>query len=146
MSRNQSRTKGSTLTLRRFAVLLLGSSSTSAAAGVGGAAGMARGVLTWAPGHPSSILETVPLAPIPLWRMVGVGGIGILDFLQNTNDLTAACLNPITWTSQNRRALSHKRQLDRHVFEFPSLLTFRTEIKTTFKRDTQLLLRLLARV
>ena len=45
MSRNQSRTMGSTWTVRRFAVLLLGSSSTSAAAGVGGAAG-AAGVLT----------------------------------------------------------------------------------------------------
>ena len=48
MSKNQSRTVGSTSTLRRFAVLLLGSSSTSAAAEVGGAAGAAgaaRGVL-----------------------------------------------------------------------------------------------------
>ena len=25
--------------------------------------------------------------------MVGVGGIGILDLLRNTSDLTAACLN-----------------------------------------------------
>ena len=48
MSRNQSRTMGSTWNLRRFAVLLLGSYFTSAAAGVGGAAGVARGVLTWA--------------------------------------------------------------------------------------------------
>ena len=40
MSRNQSHTMGSTWTLRRFAVLLLGSTSTNAVA--------ARGVLTWA--------------------------------------------------------------------------------------------------
>ena len=26
-------------------------------------------------------------------RMVGVGGIAILDLLQNTNDLTAACVD-----------------------------------------------------
>ena len=46
MSRNQSRTKGSTWILRRFAVLLLGSSSTSAEAGVG--EGGAQAVLVWA--------------------------------------------------------------------------------------------------
>ena len=45
MSRNQSRTMGSTWIFRRFAVLQLGSSATSAAAGVAGAA---QGVLTWA--------------------------------------------------------------------------------------------------
>ena len=44
--------------------------------------------------------------------MVGVGGIGILDHLQNTNDLAATCSNC---------ALSHKRQLDRHLFELLTL-------------------------
>ena len=48
MSRNQSRAIGSTWILRRFDPLQLGSSSTSAAAGVAGAAVAARGVLVWA--------------------------------------------------------------------------------------------------
>ena len=38
-------------------------------------------------------LDSALLALSSLWRMVGVGGICILQLLQNTKDLAAACSN-----------------------------------------------------
>ena len=53
--------------------------------------------------------------------MVGVGGIGILDLLQNTNDLTAACLNSHHFENSEQ---TRPEQKSRHLATFKEIRNY----------------------
>ena len=52
---------------------------------------------------------------------MGVGGSGVLDFLQNTNDPAAAWSNSHYFENSEQMRPESGRQLDRRMFEFPLL-------------------------
>ena len=89
------------------------------------------------PPHPKTAPESFHsalLALLPLRRMEGVGGIGILDLLQNTNISPPLARIPIENSELTRPGA--RRQLDRHLFEFHSLTQLEQKSRHLVQRDS----------